>query len=608
MASYTNNHVTNSGLNIFARADSGEFQVEFTRVVTSSQDISGLATTEIEALTDLENIQQSKQPDAITVDTDPNNNSPIIYVRALITNGALTTSYTIHTCGLYAKNPDDATGETDILVVVSGNADDSPIVFPAASTGALIGFDPKIAIPIARTASIDFTVDPSGSVTQEDLERLKNLLIGTNYPNKVWINPENNTEVQNGSASFPYKTIDAALVARTGNSRTEFLIAPGEYTISTDFDNMQNIYLHGIGAIGGQIVTISGDINIPDTASNIGISDIEFTESLTINSSAGNIFIDNCRYESFTTGTLTSGNIIVERSFFENSVSLYGNPKILFRNCDFGSTGILFMRNTGMTVEVNDCARCALNHQVGRFISTGNTRFKQYGAGYAIYSTASGLGNELILHSGSTAQDDGTYAKIEILNPDIYYVISKFDHASDLDSNPDSIVGNRVRLGLQVADLVDDNTYTGFENTTGYLKETLRLFDLALVSSNETLNQVLNTVLDIQATVNNINSNVANLVTRFSSGMVRSVMRLTVGGNNGTTSASFASVAKVAVVNGGTERYCTVGGGLNAVVSGFVTGGLITSISTTSVAFQGGNFGTTGSNPNKTNFSLIEFV
>lgn len=598
---YTKKVLTNQGLALIASADAGLSTIRFTKVVLSSQDLSAVSEDDLKAYTELTNIELEKSPpDALTVGTE--NDGPVIYIRALFSNQGITSPVTVNTIGLYAT---DETNE--ILIAISANEDSNPIVLPIPSTGANTAFDPKLAIPISRLSSIDWTVNPAGSISQEDLENLRNLIINTNYPNKVYINNRNNGEVQNGSAIFPYKTISAALLAHSINPNlTEFIIAPGTYSDNITLTGIENIYLHGEGAIGAQQVRITGGVLLSETCKNIGISDIFFTDNFSSNSEDGGIYLDNCRFNSFTCGTAATGNIVADFCEFENNVNIYGNPSVLFRGCDFGTTGVLFMRNTGETVECNECRRVALNHLAGRYISTGNTQYKKYAGGAGISSTAAGLGNELVLFSGTTAQEDGTFARISILDSSCYYIIGNFIH--DFDGN-DNLNGNRVLVGPQVADIIDDNEYGGFTNTTKLLKDTLKLFDTAFLTNQDILEAVKEDTSLILSVVNNINSNLSNLIGVIGNGFIRNIVRVSLSTSNvgnSTIAVNFVDPSKVAVIFESarwTGTALTSPGGINEAASTQIN--QILNITNDTLTYGSAS---TGQGQQTTRYCLVEFI
>lgn len=591
MASFTRNIVTNAGLRLFARADAGEVQVTFKRIVTSSFDYDAETDEELMALMTMDGIQQTKVPDSVTSQVDEDTGVNMVYARALIPNNTVTVPYNLHAYGLYADNPDDPGVESsEILVMISAKTiGTDPIYIPSFTTDYGLAVQPKFVIPLHRTENINFTVDPAGSVTQEDLESLRQLIISSNFPNKVWINNKSTLSIANGSVNFPYKSINAALAEHEGDQPIEFIIAAGNYNENITINNNHSFFLNGVGAIGDQLVEISGAVDITSTSDNIGLANINFTGQLTCNSAAGGLYADNCHFDSFTSGTSAGGQMIFDYCSFENDIQLYGNPHIMCRLTNFGNNGILYMRASGMILETNECINVALNHQAGRYLCTGNTQFKQYGAGYAISSSASGANNPLLLYSGTTAQFDGSFARVNQMDSGCYYVIGSFIHSSV--PGFDTFNGTRLSVGLQVGDIIDNNTYSGISPTSGLVKETLQLLDAQVASNNATLQQILTNTNTILTRVNTINTNVNTLLNNQTSSPVRRIARFTPTNQNGTNfGIAFTDLSKVSyTVNYGITSYMRDASNASGTfIRGTMYATRVSSISQTSVTINAG--------------------
>lgn len=606
MAIFDRNEVTNAGLTLFARANSGEIKVELTKIVTSSASLDSLSDDDLRALTALTDIEQSKVPDRVFIEINENN-TPVVYARAALNNSQVTTAYNIYAYGLYATNPDDTSQE--ILVAVSANKiGEPPLNMPAMSDIYGIGVTPKFAIPIGRMDSITIVFNPDGAVNQDDLEDLRRQLQNTNFPNDVWINKESTQTVQNGAANYPYISINQALAAYENKSGIRFRIAPGVYNENIVIDGEHNWFFDGAGAIGGAIVAITGSLDISSTSDNLGFDSINFSGQVTNNSAVGNIFIDNCHFDSLTNGTSSAGLCLFDQCSFENDVQIYGNAKITFRLTDFGESGRLYMRNTGPIVEANECSRVALNHLAGRYISSGNTQHKPFAGGNAIASSAQGLGNELVLLSGTTGQTDGTFAGISQLTTDGYYVLANFVH-----SRADSFRGIRLTAGLLVDDIYDTNTYSSIAPTSGLLKETLRLLDAQIVSSNATLNQILTNTQTILTRVNSIETNVNTLVTNSNRGAVRQIIRYEPTSSSAVTyTPAFANVSKVSY-NTNLYATCAVstynsGGGVT--IGGYAFGPQVQALNSNSVTILAGVAYGVGSSANNRYYygGVVEFT
>lgn len=475
MATFNPSVITTQGLELLANSIAGA-SVVFTNIKTSSYQYP--AGTDLTALTDLQDIKQTVEAEEVQ--------RPIpttVTVRSSIANTELTTGYYVWAIGLYAQG---ASGEILFAVATATAAD----FFPP-NTAGISSIVPTFNFTVDNAANITLQVNQAGVATLKDIEELRSIIeIATEPGARIFVNNTSTKDTENGSFSYPFKTITAAIdYAKTLAVVVEIDIAPGTYTEDEELSGLtNNILLHGSGAIGQRLTTITGNVTINEDSIAVGLANINFGGELNINSKNGPVYIDNCHFVAFTTNSTTRGLIILDYCDFDSNVQLYGLANIKFRTCDFGETGIIYMRgagadSTGFVVSCTGCENVALNKLAGQYRSLGETHYKQFAAGYAINDSSAGVGNELLLFSGTTLQEtqqaNGTYyAVINQSDPNGRYIIANFVR----EPNIDTFRGTRIDGGLHINDIFDHNSYNNITvpANTRTLDETLLALDEAI--------------------------------------------------------------------------------------------------------------------------------
>lgn len=158
MADYRNAVLCVNGERLLELAVSGAAQIKFTSIKTSS---TRYETTQLRALTDIGDIRQSS---GISASTEDSLNTVSLYTS--FSNAKLAEGYYVRNFGIYAADPDDATGETELLYAVV-NADESvnPATFiPAYSTKGTSGVDFTCEIVVANSSEVTIKLDENAGV------------------------------------------------------------------------------------------------------------------------------------------------------------------------------------------------------------------------------------------------------------------------------------------------------------------------------------------------------------------------------------------------------------------------------------------------------------
>lgn len=151
--------ITDNGNELISQALAGEKVVRFSRASTS--DYSYPDGTNFAQLTNLQGEKQSVIPSNIEV-TDS-----LVSIRTLFENADIITPYLIQNIGLYA-----ADGEGEILFGITQA--DTPDQMPAYNGVAPSSFIYNIHLAISQTSDLTIAVNPSGTVTMQDLMELDN--------------------------------------------------------------------------------------------------------------------------------------------------------------------------------------------------------------------------------------------------------------------------------------------------------------------------------------------------------------------------------------------------------------------------------------------------
>lgn len=253
-----------------------------------------------------------------------------------------------------------------------------------------------------------------------------------------YVDPNSPHVKEDGSAYFPFKRIQSALV-----DNIVVNLSNNTYPNDVRFTNAHNQLIRGTGAIGQRYSVITGDVIVDEQSDNIGVQNVHFQGQANINSVLGNVHFDNCYFDSLTVGVLSEGTYIFDFCEFASDVQIFGNARVIFRNCDFGATGIIYQRQEGSRIDLTACTNVTLNHLEGAFVCYTAT-FKSFGANYAISSTASAANSVLALFGGTTFRVSGEFSTINKTGSCRYVIGPAFHHSS-----ADTFNGERIGVGAQ---------------------------------------------------------------------------------------------------------------------------------------------------------------
>ena len=233
MGQYRQSVVTDAGNALITQAIAGDGNIQFTEVKTSSYAYP--QGTNIAALTDLQNIEQSVIPSSAQIF-----NNTMLQISASFSNTGVEAEYLIQTIGIYAKITD---GTETLFAVCTATTPDQ---MPEQSEVAPSACNYNIQITVSRASSITVTVDPAGAASKADLTALQQQV--TNLENTVTVNIAEITTIAQvsvpvsawqGSAAPYTATVNVANI--TADSRPEiYLYYPDTITSSNYEDYIES--------------------------------------------------------------------------------------------------------------------------------------------------------------------------------------------------------------------------------------------------------------------------------------------------------------------------------------------------------------------------------
>ena len=162
--SYQQIKLTKRGKELIQRTLEDGSELEFREVRLSSQSYN---QDELEALTDLDNIQQTATLSQAKRLTDGN-----IKLSTLFNNEGASNGFTVNTIGVYVTNPDQV--EETILYGVT-STDEHPFYMAPHSVNP-ISLTLNLTVGIGEAENFSINVNPAGSASQEDMNSIKDLI------------------------------------------------------------------------------------------------------------------------------------------------------------------------------------------------------------------------------------------------------------------------------------------------------------------------------------------------------------------------------------------------------------------------------------------------
>lgn len=163
MAVFKNSVITTQGQQLLAKSAAGSAQVEYTSLRTSNYKYPD--DTDYQALTTMEGIQQQIEVGAVTRPSPTQ-----VQINGFFTNESLTSGYYVENFGLYANDPD--LGEILFSITPAITADYFP---PSSNVASLVV---NLLLVVSADAQITITVNPAGTVSQQEFQALANEVAG----------------------------------------------------------------------------------------------------------------------------------------------------------------------------------------------------------------------------------------------------------------------------------------------------------------------------------------------------------------------------------------------------------------------------------------------
>ena len=162
--SYQQIKLTKQGKELIQRSLEDGTELEFREVRLSSQSYN---QDELEALTDLANIQQAATLSQAKQLTDGN-----IRLSALFNNEGATNGFTVNTIGVYVTNLDQV--EETILYGVT-STDEHPFYMAPPSVNP-ISLTLNLTVGVGEAENFSINVNPAGAASQEDIQELREII------------------------------------------------------------------------------------------------------------------------------------------------------------------------------------------------------------------------------------------------------------------------------------------------------------------------------------------------------------------------------------------------------------------------------------------------
>lgn len=160
MAEFSKLVITNKGQALIAKMISGEGNIEFTKISTSSTQYE---IGNLESLTSLTNVKQTSLVSKVT-----RTNNVAIKIEAAFTNRDLTAGYYMRTLGLYAVDPDDGEILYAVTIETSGNC-----YMPPYNNITVSGAYVQLVTTVGNADSVSLEVDQAAVATIGDIQELQ---------------------------------------------------------------------------------------------------------------------------------------------------------------------------------------------------------------------------------------------------------------------------------------------------------------------------------------------------------------------------------------------------------------------------------------------------
>lgn len=162
MSKYNKTILTNAGLDLAAKANSGKAKFTITRAATSTEKLVSKSISELQKLTTLPSLMQYGEINNVA--DSAQDKSIVIGTELVFNNKDLTTSYNVNTIGLFAK--EDGSNK-EILYALTTAAE--PETMPDFKDKVLFKFNMTMFVVVGQTDNVSVNVTDNGVVTQQQL-------------------------------------------------------------------------------------------------------------------------------------------------------------------------------------------------------------------------------------------------------------------------------------------------------------------------------------------------------------------------------------------------------------------------------------------------------
>lgn len=162
MSKYNKTILTNAGLDLAAKANSGKAKFIITRAATSTEKLADKSISELQKLTALPSLMQYGEINNVA--DSAQDKSIVIGTELVFNNKDLTTSYNVNTIGLFAK--EEGTNK-EILYAITTAVE--PETMPDFKDKVLFKFNMTMFVVVGQTDNVSVNVTDNGVVTQQQL-------------------------------------------------------------------------------------------------------------------------------------------------------------------------------------------------------------------------------------------------------------------------------------------------------------------------------------------------------------------------------------------------------------------------------------------------------
>ncbi|MBC6360583.1 hypothetical protein [Lactobacillus apis] len=162
MSKYNKTILTNAGLDLAAKANSGKAKFTITKAATSTEKLANKSISELQQLTTLPSLMQYGE--ISNVADSAQDKSIVIGTELVFNNKDLTTGYNVNTIGLFAK---EEGADKEILYAITTAAE--PETIPDYKDKVLFKFNMTMFVVVGQTDNVSVNVTDNGVVTQQQL-------------------------------------------------------------------------------------------------------------------------------------------------------------------------------------------------------------------------------------------------------------------------------------------------------------------------------------------------------------------------------------------------------------------------------------------------------